>query len=61
MDGMYSVNAGAINGLCGPDGLQKNSIERSVPKAEGAWSVFITMDGWYTENAGRNFWWGTFC
>ena len=26
--------------LCGPDGLQKNSIERSVPKAEGAWSVF---------------------
>ena len=55
MDGMYSVNAGAINGLCGPDELQKNSIERSVPQAEGAWSVFITMDGWYTENAGRNF------
>jgi hypothetical protein len=26
--------------LCGPDGLQKNSIERSVPQAEGAWSVF---------------------
>ena len=26
--------------MCGPDGLQKNSIERSVPKAEGAWSVF---------------------
>ena len=36
MDGMYSVNAGAINGLCGPDGLQKNSIERTVPKAEVA-------------------------
>ena len=26
--------------LCGPDGLQKNSIARSVPQAEGAWSVF---------------------
>jgi hypothetical protein len=45
MDGMYSVNAGAINGLCGPDVLQKNSIERSVPKAE--WSVVSFYNhGW---------------
>ena len=48
-------NGGRMPTLCGSDGLQKNSIERSVPQAEGAWSVFITMDGWYTENAGRNF------
>ena len=40
MDGMYSVNAGAINGLCGPDELQKKSIARSVPKAEGAGCPF---------------------
>ncbi|QJD70914.1 hypothetical protein [Marinobacterium sp. LSUCC0821] len=40
MDGMYSVNAGAINGLCGPDKLQKKSIARSVPKAEGAGCPF---------------------
>ena len=40
MDGMYSVNAGAINGLCGPDKLQKKSIARSVPRAEGAGCPF---------------------
>ena len=40
MDGMYSVNAGAINGLCGPDKLQKESIARSLPKAEGAGCPF---------------------
>ena len=40
MDGMYSVNAGAINGLCGPDKLQKKSIACSVPKAEGAGCPF---------------------
>ena len=33
-------NGGRMPTLCGPDGLQKNSIERSVPQAEGAWSVF---------------------
>ena len=36
MDGMYSVHAGAINALCGPGKLQKKSIARSGPKAEGA-------------------------
>ena len=36
MDGMYSVNAGAINGLCGPGGLQENHFARNVPKAEVA-------------------------
>ncbi|QJD71229.1 hypothetical protein [Marinobacterium sp. LSUCC0821] len=35
--------------------LQEKHFARNVPQAEGAWSVFITMDGWYTENAGRNF------
>ena len=33
-------NGGRMPTLCCPDKLQKNSIERSVPQAEGAWSVF---------------------
>ena len=43
---MYSVNAGAINGLCGPDKLQKKSIARSVPKVEGAGCPFA----YFTDN-----------
>ena len=53
MDGMYSVNAGAINGLCGPGKLQKKSIARSVPKAEGAGCPFAYFSDKVKSKAGR--------